>query len=145
MKFGDKVRELRKEKGLSQAELARAVGVSARSVAAYESGASYPRYRETYETLAAALGTEANYLRTEDEASAEGEDFLTNVGERYGSRGRRQAQAILEDAGRLFAGGDLSEEDKLAFVTELQQLFLDSKERARKFAPKNAPDRRHGR
>ena len=144
MKFAEKIRNLRKEKGLSQAELARRIGVSARSVAAYESGASYPRYRETYEALAAALDTQTNYLRTEDEADG-GDGFLEEIGERYGSRGKRQARAILEDAGRLFAGGDLSDEDKLAFVTELQQLFLDSKERARKFAPKKAPDRRQGR
>lgn len=130
MKFGEKVKALRKERKLSQGELAAKIGVSCRSVASYEAGTSYPRYQETYEALAAALGVDVNYLRTEDEV------FLEDVGQRYGSRGQRQASAILTEARQLFAGGELSEEDKLAFLTEMQQLFLDSKKRARKFAPR---------
>jgi len=130
MKFGEKVKKLRKEMKLSQGELAEKIGVSARSVAAYEAGTSYPRYKETYEALAAALGVDVNYLRTEEE------EFMEEVGQQYGTRGQRQATAILSEARQLFAGGDLSEEDKLAFVTELQQLFLDSKQRAKKFTPR---------
>ena len=129
MKFGEKVKKLRKEMKLSQGELAAKIGVSARSVASYEAGTSYPRYKEVYEALAAALGVDVNYLRTEDE------EFLEDVGQQFGSRGQRQATAILEEARQLFAGGELSEEDQIAFLTEMQQLFLDSKQRAKKFTP----------
>ena len=130
MKFGEKVKKLRKELKLSQSDLAAKIGVSARSVAAYEAGTSYPRYKETYEALAAALGVDVNYLRTEEE------EFLEEVGQQFGSRGQRQATAILSEARELFAGGELSDEDKLAFLTEMQQLFLDSKQRAKRFTPK---------
>ena len=129
MKFGEKVKKLRKEMKLSQGELAAKIGVSARSVASYEAGTSYPRYKEVYEALAAALGVDVNYLRTEDE------EFLEDVGQQFGTRGQRQATAILEEARQLFAGGELSEEDQIAFLTEMQQLFLDSKQRAKKFTP----------
>ena len=129
MKFGEKVKKLRKEMKLSQGELAAKIGVSARSVASYEAGTSYPRHKEVYEALAAALGVDVNYLRTEDE------EFLEDVGQQFGSRGQRQATAILEEARQLFAGGELSEEDQIAFLTEMQQLFLDSKQRAKKFTP----------
>lgn len=129
MKFGEKVKKLRKKMKLSQGELAAKIGVSARSVASYEAGTSYPRYKEVYEALAAALGVDVNYLRTEDE------EFLEDVGQQFGSRGQRQATAILEEARQLFAGGELSEEDQIAFLTEMQQLFLDSKQRAKKFTP----------
>ena len=129
MKFGEKVKKLRKEMKLSQGELAAKIGVSARSVASYEAGTSYPRYKEIYEALAATLGVDVNYLRTEDE------EFLEDVGQQFGSRGQRQATAILEEARQLFAGGELSEEDQIAFLTEMQQLFLDSKQRAKKFTP----------
>ena len=129
MKFSEKVKKLRKEMKLSQGELAAKIGVSARSVASYEAGTSYPRYKEIYEALAAALGVDVNYLRTEDE------EFLEDVGQQFGSRGQRQATAILEEARQLFAGGELSEEDQIAFLTEMQQLFLDSKQRAKKFTP----------
>ena len=130
MKFGEKVKKLRKDMKLSQSELARKIGVTGRSVASYEAGTSYPRYKETYDALAAVLGVDVNYLRTEDE------EFLEDVGQQFGSRGQRQAQAILTEARQLFAGGELSDDDKLAFLTEMQQLFLDSKQRARKFTPR---------
>ena len=130
MKFSEKVKKLRKDMKLSQAELAEKIGVSSRSVASYEGGTSYPRYKETYDALAAALGVDVNYLRTEEE------EFLEDVGQQFGSRGQRQAEAILSDARRLFAGGELSDDDKLAFLMEMQQLFLDSKQRAKKFTPR---------
>ena len=130
MKFGEKVKNLRKEKGLNQSELAAAIGVSGRSVASYEAGNSYPRYKETYDVLAKVLGVDVNYLRTEDE------EFLEEVGQQYGSRGQRQANAILTEARQLFAGGELSDEDKLAFLMEMQQLFLDSKQKSKKYTAK---------
>lgn len=130
MKFNEKLKKLRKDMKLSQGQLAAKIGVSSRSVASYEAGTSYPRYKETYDALADALGVDVNYLRTEDE------EFLEDVGQQFGSRGQRQATAILTEAKQLFAGGELSDEDKLAFLTEMQQLFLDSKQRAKKFTPK---------
>ena len=78
MKFGEKVKKLRKEKKLTQSELGAKIGVSGRSVAAYEEGASYPRYQKTYAALAAVLGVDENYLRTEDEV------FMEEVGQLYG-------------------------------------------------------------
>ena len=43
--------------------------------------------------------------------------------------GRAQAAA-------MFAGGSLTDEDKIAFMDEIQSLYLDSKRRAKKFTPK---------
>ncbi len=42
MKFEEKIVQIRKEKGLSQEELAETLGVSRQAVAKWESGASYP-------------------------------------------------------------------------------------------------------
>ena len=36
----------------------------------------------------------------------------------------------------MFAGGELSDDDKTAFMDEIQMLYLDSKKRAKKFTPK---------
>ena len=52
MKFGEKVKMLRKDMKLSQGELAKKIGVSCRSVQSYEAGTSYPRYKEIYDNLA---------------------------------------------------------------------------------------------
>ena len=130
MTFGEKVKELRLLHEWSQEALAKAAGVSRRTIGAYESGSVYPRNRETYEKLAKALETDVQYLRTENE------EFMEEVSEKYGRRGVLQAKVILEETAQLFAGGTLSAEDELAFITEMQRLYLDSKERAKKFTNK---------
>ena len=130
MTFGEKVKDLRTKKEWSQEALAKMLGVSRRTVIAYEQGTSYPRHREIYEKLAKAFDVEVNYLRTENE------EFMEDVGQQYGRRGQMQAKEILEQSRGLFAGGTLSPEDEIAFIQQIQQLYLDSKKRAKdKFTP----------
>ncbi len=130
MKFGEKVRDLRREKKLSQTELGDAVGVTLRTVRGWELEGRYPKKRDIYYKLADALDCNATWLMTEEDS------YVDDTSDRYGSKGVKQAQEILEQAAALFAGGDLSEEDEIEFVNEIQALYLDSKKRARKFAPK---------
>ncbi len=130
MNFGEKLYELRMKKGWSARELAEQVGINVRTIYAYEGGNRYPRYHYTYDKLAKVLGVDVNYLRTENE------EFLDEVGEQYGSRAQRQYVKAITEVKKLFAGGELPEEDELAFVMEVQKLFMDSKQRAKKFTPK---------
>ena len=122
--------ELRTTFGWTQEKLAKEAQLSRRTIAAYEAGTVYPRTLAIYERLAKALQTDVKYLRTENE------EFMEDVNARYGRRGVLQAKDILEQTAQLFAGGSLSEDDELAFITEMQRLYLDSKERAKKFTPK---------
>lgn len=131
MTFGEKLREQRKKAGISQGVAAKAVGVTKRTMANYEGGNSYPQDRSVYFRLADYFGVDVNYFLTENE------EFLTAVAESYGKRGQDQAAAVLEMSAALFAGGELSENDREAFIRNMQQLFLESKEIARKrFMPK---------
>lgn len=130
MTFGEKVKAERTKKNLTQPELAKLVGVATRTIAYYEAGKTYPRTRDCYDRLAQALEVDVNYLRTEHE------EFMTEVGQQYGHRGQMQAKEILEQSRGLFAGGTLSPEDEIAFIQEIQQLYLDSKKRAKKYTPK---------
>lgn len=130
MKFGEKVKQLRMEKGWTQDELARKLGKSKRTVVGYENGETYPRKREVYSVLAELFDVDVNYLLTENE------EFISEAGALYGKRGQLQAEELLEQAAALFAGGALSPDDELAFVNEIQQLYLDSKKQARKFTPR---------
>ena len=130
MTFGEKVKTLRKTKDMSQTQLAQAVGVSLRTVGVWEKEGRYPKQHELYQKLADTLGCDVSYLMTEEES------FITEATEQYGSRGAKQAQQILEQAAAMFAGGELSDEDKTAFMDEIQMLYLDSKKRAKKFTPK---------
>lgn len=130
MTFGEKIRDLRKQKELSQGELGSAVGVSLRTVAGWENEGRYPKQRELYYKLADTLGTTAAYLMAEEES------FITEASELYGSRGEKQAKQIIQQTAAMFAGGDLSDEDQIAFLNEIQSLYLDSKKRAQKYTPK---------
>ena len=129
MKFGDKVKELRQQIDLTQEQLAKKIGVSPRTVFAYENGETYPRRREIYNSLAELFGVELNYLLTEDE------EFITEAAARHGRRGELQAKDILTQTHALFAGGELSDEDQLAFFQAMQEIYFDSKARAKKFTP----------
>lgn len=131
MTFGEKIKKLRTEKGWTQEQLAQKIGKRSRAIVRYERGESYPRSRETYHKLAELFSVDVNYLLTENE------EFMAEVGEQYGRRGQLQAEEVLSQARELFAGGELSDDDRLAFLTELQEIFLESKKIARKkFTPK---------
>lgn len=131
MNFAEKVKQLRTARGWTQEQLGQKLGKSKRTIVSYEKGDSYPRTREVYAKLAEILEVDINYLMTEEAA------FLTDVGEEYGRRGQLQAEMILSQTRELFAGGTLSERDEIAFLTEMQKIFLDSKQTAReKFTPK---------
>ena len=130
MTFGEKIKNLRKSKNLNQTQLANAIGVSLRTIRGWEIEGRYPKQHELYQKLADVLGCDVSYLMTEEDA------FVTEAAEQYGSRGAKQAQQILEQAAAMFAGGELSDDDKTAFMDEIQMLYLDSKKRAKKFTPK---------
>ena len=130
MTFGEKIRNLRKSKNMNQTQLANSIGVSLRTIRGWGAQGRYPKQHDLYQKLADTLGCDVSYLMTEEES------FITEAAEQYGSRGARQAQQILEQAAAMFAGGELTDEDKTAFMDEIQTLYLDSKKRAKKFTPK---------
>lgn len=69
MTFGEKLRRARREKGLTQAELANQAGLGLRTIIAYENGETYPQKRSTYQTLADILGVQADDLHNEETAT----------------------------------------------------------------------------
>ena len=66
MTFGETLRRARREKGLTQAELANQAGLGLRTIIAYEKGETYPQKRSTYQTLADILGVQADDLHNEE-------------------------------------------------------------------------------
>lgn len=131
MKFAEKLKELRKKKGMSQSDLAEAVGVSLRTIRGWEKEGRFPKQHDIYAKLAETLDCDVAYLMTEDAA------FITEASEQFGPRGTIQAMNLLDQTKALFAGGELSEEDQLAFINELKDMYVDAKLRAqKKFTPK---------
>ena len=130
MKFCEKIREARKNAGLKQDEFAKAIGDSLRTVSNYESGERYPKKRETYYKIAEVLKVDVNYLLTDDE------EFLLEAEAKYGTKGARQAKALVAEVSGLFAGGELADEDLDEMMKGIQEAYWIAKEKNKKYTPK---------
>ena len=112
--YGDRLKAARKTKGYSRPQLAKICGLTDRTIQNYENGSSNPK-TEITQKLATALDVSVDYLINGTE-----EVDLTE----------EDQKEILEKASALFAGGKLSQDDQLAFLNELQTIYLDSKRRS---------------
>lgn len=133
--FADKVKEAREILDLSQAKLGKIVGVSQRSITAYERGEAKPR-GGTLRKLARALNVSLDYLLDDDiddpQSGIAKDLHLEKMRETYGTRAEQEARALLEKNLALFAGGTLSQEAKDAFFDAVMTAYVTCKEEARK-------------
>lgn len=131
MTFGEKIKSLRKEKKMTQQELADALNVSLRTISNYETGGLRPRYEEIYDKLSELFDVPKAYLLTDEDA------FVLHVRERYGNKGAKDAEELVEGVIGLFAGGRLDEEDKQAVFEAIQEAYFRAKLENKKYAPKS--------
>ena len=125
MKFGEKLRELRTKKKVTQKAAAVGAGVTLRAYTGYEQEGRYPRNRDVYKNLAEYFGCDVNYLLTEDE------EFITRAGEKYGQHGKRQAEELVAEITGLFAGGTLAEEDQDEMMKAIMDAYWIAKRKNR--------------
>ena len=118
MKFGEKVRDLRKRNGMTQAELAKRAGLGLKTITNYENGATYPQNRDVYSTLADILGCESSYLCGEDEDS------------RYS--GKTGAKKLVGELTDMFAGGAMPEADMDEMMLTIQEAYVTAKRKSKK-------------
>lgn len=142
MTFSDKIKRAREVAQLTQNELAQEVGVSQRTIASYESGGAKAR-RSTTEKLARALKVSVKYLTDDDcidpLAEIEKDGYIEQAREMYGAKGVRDMEELLRDNAALFAGGELSQEQKDMFFQAVMTAYVTCREEAsRKFGPKKA-------
>lgn len=141
MTFSDKIKRAREVAKLTQNELAQEVGVSQRTIASYESGGARAR-RSTIEKLARALKVSVKFLSDDTcidpLADIEKDEYIDQARELYGAKGVRDMDALLADNAALFAGGELSQEQKDAFFQAVMTAYVTCKEEAsKKFGLKN--------
>ena len=91
--------------------------------------------------IADALNVSISYLLDEEETNTskniDHDIFIANSKNEFGYKGAREATEILSRASALFAGGELNDEAKELFFQSLMEVYLDSKQEARKkFSPK---------
>ena len=134
MTFSDKVKRSREVVGMTQSELAAKTGVSQRTIASYESGGAIAR-RPTMEKLARALKVCVKYLKeencTDPLAEIEKDGYVEQARELYGASGVRDMDTLLRDNAALFAGGELSQDQKDAFFEAVMKAYLTCKEEAK--------------
>jgi transcriptional regulator with XRE-family HTH domain len=138
MQYGEKIRAAREAAGMTQKKLAEAIHVSTRTIQLYESNSVQPKNISIVISIAHALGVETDYFLSAQEVERirEQEAFMSEASEKYGSRGKAQARLILDQTSALFAGGELSDEDREAFFQTMSEIYFDAKNRAKKYTPK---------
>ena len=131
MTFSDKIKRSREMAQLTQNELAKQIGVSQRTIASYESGGAIAR-KTTMMKLAKALNVSFKYLSDDNcddpLADIEKDVYLMEAREKYGSSGANDMDRLLADNRALFAGGELSQEQKDAFFSAVLEAYVTCRE-----------------
>ena len=122
MEFGEKIKTRRCELGLSQTELASVCGISLRSVQNYESGQRHPANIVIVRKIAAALKLSQEYLL--DDAA----QYVIDAAARGGDRAAHDIDRLLSDIQGLFAGGELTPQDKDKVMRAINEIYWESKE-----------------
>lgn len=133
--FSEKIREAREALKLNQQQLSDLVGVSKRSIAAYETTDTKPRGNMARK-LASALQVSVDYLLNDDivdpKHGIEKSPYVEETRERLGAKAAKEMDVLLEQNMALFAGGELDQEAKDAFFEAVMKAYITCKEDARK-------------
>ena len=130
MTFAEKFKMMRMQTGLSQKSLAGDMGIAKRTIANYENGNTLPS-KDNLPIIAKYFGVTIDSLVSEEE------QFVAVAYEHGGSKGAREAKALVNEVTGLFAGGRLSDDDMDAAMRAIQNAYWIAKEESkRKYTPK---------
>lgn len=115
--FGERVRALRMQRGMTQEELAEKTGVTKRTIINYEQGRSSPRDAAVIQLLAREFGVTADYLLGQEPRRRSPEDDAA------------MARKLAREVSALFAGGRLREQDQDAAMEMIMKAYWDGKKR----------------
>ena len=140
MTIGDKIFDRRRALGLTQTQLAEAMGVTTRAVYSYENSGVVPR-GSNRRKLCEVLGISQEYLLhdeiTDPKYGLEEAEYVDSVRGKYGKKGAMDVQEMLDGMSSFFAGGDVPQEDKDLFFQAVVNAYMQTKQDARdKFTPK---------
>jgi transcriptional regulator with XRE-family HTH domain len=121
MLFGEKLRAMRKERGWTQDELAKKIGVSLRTITNYEKCKMYPNQTSIYHIIGDLFGVNIDYLLSN-------EDYLPHSDK----ANKRELQALLNEVDALFTDDELDESEKDRFMRTISDLYWHAKEKSRK-------------
>ncbi len=128
--FKDRLKERRRELGLTQAELAVRAGVTPRTIQNYELGARKPQQVEIVQKLATALDCTVEFLL------GTAGTHIVNAYEKGGAKAARDVEELVSEISGLFAGGALDEAEKDAIMAALTRAYWDAKDANQKYSAK---------
>ncbi len=134
LQFSENLKLLRERHNLSKIQLAKIIGMTDRALYNYEANVRIPKL-DVVTKMAKVFGVTVDELVSNQEqissTHAARETFLQTAKKPYGSRDKKEAEALLVRASALFSGGDLDEESKDKFFRALTNAFLTAKKEAR--------------
>lgn len=125
MKFGEKVRDLRKKHSLTQDELAQCLGINKRTIIGWERDGRYPRSVEMLEKMADIFHVPLTYLQPDQSL------FIERAAEAYGKKGKIEAQHLAFELTELFASGELTPQDMDGIMYEMHKAYFKYREQKR--------------
>ena len=134
MVFKDKLKEKRIEAGLTQAELAKRAGTTARTIQNYELGKSKPSNMEVAQRIADVLGTTTEYLLGSSGT------YVVEAHEKGGAKAARDLDQLVTEVTGMFAGGHLSEDALEGAMKALNDAYWIAKEKNRKYGRRNGKE-----
>lgn len=135
--FGERLIQLRKERHMTRQQLGVLCGVAPSTIVNYERGTRIP-YADTALKMANAFEMTVEELLGVDNPDAEMEKAkaIDDMGRLFGKRSADSAQAYLDGTNALLAGGTLSTEDQLDFISVMRKVLVDAEIRAKqKYTP----------
>lgn len=134
MKLSKKMVALRKRQGLTQEQLGEIAGVKKRAIIYYENDQRIPS-DEVLAGIATALEVTTDFLLDESQniEFTKEEIFINKARETYGAKGASEAAKTIGRVRALMAGGELNENDKDSFFEVMQEIYFDSKGKAKKY------------
>lgn len=118
MNFSEKLKMLRQNHNLTQAEVAEKSGVSLRTYKAYELGERKPRKQEFFIDISKLYNIDLTSLIDDGKDLNEGFQDLSLS---------KEPKVLLEEMLGLFAGGKLSLEDKKTVLDTLEEAYYIAK------------------
>jgi len=125
MLFGDRIKQLRNNADMTQAELGKLIGVSDRVLGYYEVNERFPRKQEVIARFAEVFNVSVDYLIGTDGS------FMQDDNDEYGAIGHKQAQGVLKSVQALFTGGELMDHEKDEVFRIISELYFDAKKKHR--------------
>jgi len=129
MKFCERLKEYREKKGMTQVELSKASGISARMIQKYEADIARPRW-EASEKLANALEVSVSDLLGQSGM------LIADAHDKGGTKASREVKELVDELVGVFAGGNLPQEEREAYMAALTKAYFESSAENKKYTPK---------